>query len=113
MFGPYELDILLFLELQAEVEASSVDLGQAFINEYASFRVGLVVRSQPMSLAEYSVSSLPGAEPSNDGRLRVLSVAGDSLWETLISSALKSTPTIFETRTTRSSVFSFLFQASP
>ena len=49
MFGPYELDILLFLELQAEVEASSVDLGQAFINEFASFRVGLVVRSQPMS----------------------------------------------------------------
>jgi len=27
MIGPYELDILLFLELQAEVEASSVDLG--------------------------------------------------------------------------------------
>ena len=42
-----------------------------------------------------------------------LSVAGDSLWETLISSAFKSTPTIFETRRTRSSVFSFLFQASP
>ena len=69
MIGPYELDILLFLELQAEVEASSVD--QAFINEYASFRVGLVVRAQPMSLAEYSVSGLPGAEPRNDGRLRV------------------------------------------
>ena len=41
MIGPYELDILFF-ESQAEVEASSVDLGQAFINEYASFRVGLV-----------------------------------------------------------------------
>ena len=57
--------------MQAEVEASSVDLGQAFINEYASFRVGLVVRAQPKSLAEYSVSGLPGAEPHNDGRLRV------------------------------------------
>jgi len=42
-----------------------------------------------------------------------LSEAGDSLWETLISSAFKSTSTIFETRRTRSSVFSFLFQASP
>jgi len=71
MFGPYELDILLFLELQAEVEALSVDLGQAFVNKYASFRVGHVVRSQLMSLAEYSISSLPGAEPRNDGRLRV------------------------------------------
>ena len=70
MIGPYERDILLFLELQAEVEASSVDLGQAFINEYASFRVGLV-RAQPMSLAECSVSGLPGAEPCNDGRLRI------------------------------------------
>jgi len=68
MIGPYELDILLFLELQAEVEASSVDLGQAFINEYASFRVGLVVRAQPMT---YSVSGLPGAEPCSDGRLQV------------------------------------------
>ena len=71
MIGPYELDILLFLELQAEVEALSVDLGQAFVNEYASFRVGLVVRAQLLSLAEYSVSGLPGAEPRNDGRLRV------------------------------------------
>ena len=70
MIGPYELDILLFLELQAEVEASSIDLGQAFINENASFSVGLV-RAQPMSLAEYSISGLPGAEPRNDGRLRV------------------------------------------
>ena len=70
MIGPYELDILLFLELQAEVEAS-VDLGQAFVNECASFRVGLVVRAQPMSLAEYSVSGLPGVEPHNDGRLRI------------------------------------------
>ena len=56
MVGPYELDILLFLELQAEYEALLVDLGQAFVNEYASFRVGLVVRAQPMSLAGYSVS---------------------------------------------------------
>ena len=71
MIGQYELDILLFLELQAEVEASSVDLSQAFINEYASFMVGLVVRAQPISLAEYNVSGLPGAEPRNDGRLRV------------------------------------------
>ena len=71
MIGPYELDIRLFLELQAEVEASSVDLGQALVNEYASFRVGLVVRVQLMSLAEYSVSGLPGAEPHNGGRLRV------------------------------------------
>ena len=71
MIGPYELDILLFLELQAEVEASLIDLGQAFINEYAPFRVGLVVRAQPMSLAEYSIFGLPGAEPRNDGRLRV------------------------------------------
>ena len=70
MIGPYELDIL-FLELQAEVEGSSVDLGQAFINKYVSFRVGFLVRAQPMSLAEYSVSGLPGAEPLNDGRLRV------------------------------------------
>ena len=69
MIGPYELDIL-FLELQAEVEASSVDLGQALVNEYASFRV-VLVRAQPMSLAQYSVSGLPGAEPRNDGRLRV------------------------------------------
>ena len=71
MIGPYELDILLFLKLQAEVEASAVDLGQAFTDEYASFRVGLVVRAQPMSLAEYSVSGVPGAEPRNDARLRV------------------------------------------
>jgi len=71
MIGPYELDILLFLELQAEVKASSVDLGQAFIDEYVSFRVGLVVRVQLMSLAEYSVSGLPGAEPCNDARLQV------------------------------------------
>ena len=42
-----------------------------------------------------------------------LSEAGDSLWETLISSSFKSSPTIFETRRIRSSVFSFLFQASP
>ena len=40
-----------------------------------------------------------------------LSEAGDSLWETLISSAFKSTPTIFETRRIRSSVFSFLLKA--
>ena len=33
--------------------------------------MGLVVRAQPMSLAEYSVSGLPGAEPCNDGRLRI------------------------------------------
>jgi len=45
MIGPYELDILFFLELQAEVEASSFDLGQAFINKYASFRVDFVVRA--------------------------------------------------------------------
>ena len=68
MFGPYELDILLFLELQAKVEASSVNLGQAFINKYASFRVGFVMRAQPMSLAEYSVSGLPGAERRNHRR---------------------------------------------
>ena len=42
MIGPYELDILLFLELQAEVEALSVDLGQAFINEYTSFMWALL-----------------------------------------------------------------------
>jgi len=50
---------------------SLVDLGQAFINKYVSFRVGFVVRAQLLSLAEYSVSGLPGAEPCNDGRLRV------------------------------------------
>ena len=71
MIGPYKLDILLFLEFQAEVEASSVDLGQAFINKYASFGVGFVMRTQLMSLAEYRVSGLPGAQPPNDGRLRV------------------------------------------
>ena len=69
MIGPHELDIVLFLELQAEVEASSVDLGRAFIDEYASFRVGLVARAQPMSLAEYSIFGLPGAEPRNDGKI--------------------------------------------
>ena len=92
MISPYELDILLFLELQAEVDASSVDLGQVFGNEYASFRVGLVVRAQPMSLAEYSVSGLPGMMV---GCGVFLSEAGDSLWETLISSPFKVQPNHF------------------
>jgi len=71
MFGPYELDICLFLELQAEVEAPLVDLLLAFFNKYASFTVGFVMRAQPMSLAEYRFAGLPGKEPQNDGRLRV------------------------------------------
>jgi len=48
MIGPYELDILLFLKLQAEVGVSSVDLGQAFINEYAPLRVVVLQHSKPI-----------------------------------------------------------------
>ena len=86
MFGPHELEIL-FLEVQAEVEASSVDLSQVFIDKYASLRERsrcLWLNAASLIFLEQNLAMMVGCE--------FLSKAGDSLWETLISSAFKSTP---------------------
>jgi len=73
MFGPHELEIL-FLEVQAEVEASSVDLSQVFIDKYASLRERsrcLWLNAASLIFLEQNLAMMVGCE--------FLSKAGDSL----------------------------------
>ena len=101
VLSPDELEVVGILELQAFIEAKSVELGEVFIDEDLLCMVlqfGLIVEDQ--------VSHSPGTKTGNDvGRgLSLLHLLNG--WETLVLSFLMLTLSFLAVATTSSSVFS-------
>jgi len=70
MLSPDEPEVVGLLELQAFIEAKSVQLGEAFIDEDL-----LCIVSQFAPIVEDQVSHSPGTETGNDGGSRVVCIA--------------------------------------
>jgi len=70
MLNPDELEVVGLLELQAFIEAKSVQLGEAFIDE--DF---LCMVSQFAPIVEDVISHSPGTKTGNDGGSRAVFIA--------------------------------------
>jgi len=70
MLSPDELEVVDLLELQAFIEAKSVQLGESFIDEDL-----LCIVPQFAPIVEDQVSHSPGTKTGNDGGSRVVFIA--------------------------------------
>ena len=70
MLSPDELEVVDLLELQAFIEAKSVQLGESFIDEDL-----LCIVPQFALIVEDQVSHSPGTKTGNDGGSRVVFIA--------------------------------------